>query len=349
MRHFRWDALSRYRTELLGAAIILILIFHFTEDVVNAPVDMPGWIAIPCRYYWRLIGSSGVDIFAFLSGLGLAFSLSRPNTNVGAFYKKRLIHLLPCYLIVGGLFWILKDVILLHRGAGRLLRDFFFISFFAEGVNTVWYVPYALGTYLIAPLLVPLARADNRRPWRATALVGGYVLLYLAAAARFPDQIGRFEIALSRIPVFFIGFMAAGPIRQKSCPPRWRQLAGVLLLGAALLILGRVWPADLVRSILQRWFRSVVGLCLMVGCCLLLFLSADDRSPVWTGLRRVLVWCGQRSLEIYLLHVTLRHLCNQMGLHTYRLSYYLPLLAVSLLLAVPLKKADAYLARKLSV
>lgn len=56
------SVLSQYRGALMGISIILIIVFHFTDD---------------CHYYWRYISSSSVDAFLFFSGLGLYYSMKK--------------------------------------------------------------------------------------------------------------------------------------------------------------------------------------------------------------------------------------------------------------------------------
>lgn len=74
------------RMELMGFAIILIMLFHLG--------------VLP-------FGECGVDIFLFLSGFSMYHSLSR-NDNIVKFYRKRLLRILPAYLIIAIPFFFLK-------------------------------------------------------------------------------------------------------------------------------------------------------------------------------------------------------------------------------------------------
>lgn len=56
--------------------------------------------------YNLIFGSIGVEIFLFLSGMGLFFSM-RKNENVLCFYKKRLKRLSVPYVLIGGIYWII--------------------------------------------------------------------------------------------------------------------------------------------------------------------------------------------------------------------------------------------------
>lgn len=59
--------LSRYRTELMGLSALLILICHST-----AYIDMPSIVV-----YALSVANIGVDLFLFLSGMGMWYSLQK--------------------------------------------------------------------------------------------------------------------------------------------------------------------------------------------------------------------------------------------------------------------------------
>lgn len=66
MSGFNLNLISKYRTELMGISAILILICHAAGNNVL----MPKWLM-----YLVAQGSIGVDVFFFLSGMGLYYSL----------------------------------------------------------------------------------------------------------------------------------------------------------------------------------------------------------------------------------------------------------------------------------
>lgn len=88
-----WGTISKYRNELFGVAIISIITLHHFEDVGGG------------KLYLNFIGAIGVDIFMFLSGMGLCFSMKK-NSNIKDFYIRRIRRILPTYLLVAGLFYI---------------------------------------------------------------------------------------------------------------------------------------------------------------------------------------------------------------------------------------------------
>lgn len=66
MSAFNVSDISQYRTHLMGVATLLVLFGHSAGN----GVVMPGWMESLCG-----LASVGVDIFLFVSGLGLWYSL----------------------------------------------------------------------------------------------------------------------------------------------------------------------------------------------------------------------------------------------------------------------------------
>ena len=73
--------LSGYRSELMGVAMIFVYLFH------SGDIGMS-------QYYNVLFahGDLGVDVFFFLSSIGLCFSLSK-NSRTFDFYKRRIVRI----------------------------------------------------------------------------------------------------------------------------------------------------------------------------------------------------------------------------------------------------------------
>ena len=89
---------SKYRGVLMGIATIMILIIHSYECNVNYPDVLNGMLK---KTY------IGVDIFLFVSGLGIWYSLSK-NDGFLEFYKRRILKILPVFLPIFALFSLWK-------------------------------------------------------------------------------------------------------------------------------------------------------------------------------------------------------------------------------------------------
>ena len=161
-------AVSKQRNILMGIAIISIILFHYGAiynyyDIKNNPVS----IAL-----YSIIGPFGVDLFAFLSGISIFYSLKK-NT-VKQFFVNRAVRIVPTYIIIGGIFWLIKDVLVLNTGWGQFLYDFSLLSFWGRGENRFWYVAFILAMYLISPFVCKLMDKG-----RANQFIGGSIVTVL--------------------------------------------------------------------------------------------------------------------------------------------------------------------------
>lgn len=96
--------ISRFRAEQMGAAMLFVILFHVALDRGDP------------FYGLRRCGNVGVDIFLFLSGVGLWFAWTK-TPSVNHFYRRRLIRILPTWLICSTAFY-LRD----YLGARRFSR-----------------------------------------------------------------------------------------------------------------------------------------------------------------------------------------------------------------------------------
>lgn len=79
-------SISKYRTQLMGFAMLWIMIYHIGIDVTFLnPITRSGYL--------------GVDIFIFLSAYGLYHGFKK-YSSIKIFYKKRILRILPTYYLV---------------------------------------------------------------------------------------------------------------------------------------------------------------------------------------------------------------------------------------------------------
>ena len=82
-----WGCLSRHRGQLMGVSILFIVLFHIGLPRTDAFFGL------------KRMGNVGVDLFFFLSGIGLWYAwCKRPET--WHFYQRRLLRILPAWLVV---------------------------------------------------------------------------------------------------------------------------------------------------------------------------------------------------------------------------------------------------------
>ena len=79
-----WDDIRKFRGELYGLAILSVIVFHYFEGVDKSG---GGTLALTARGWNMLIGSVGVDVFAFLSGFSIWHALSK-GQRLSTFYAR---------------------------------------------------------------------------------------------------------------------------------------------------------------------------------------------------------------------------------------------------------------------
>ena len=323
--------LSRYRGELMGLAMIFVILFH-----VWLPKSYAMYGLVRC-------GNVGVDIFLMLSGIGLWFSWSR-NASVKNFFKRRYMRVYPAWLVAACLFYIPNY---LNSPGGGYSPDALNLvlnilvgwSFWRVDDLTFWYVPAIMMMYTFAPLYMQLIRRSPACRWMPVAAMVLAVMVQYYPPIH--NAVGHLEIFFSRIPIFLIGINTGLWVQQK------KELDGTSIwLIAAVFIMSMAMCVEFEESwrghfplFLERMVYIPVTVC---GC--LLLVRALRRTP--DTVRRALRFVGTVSLEMYLIHIQF----VLVYIRPYKLGYWLTaiiMIAVSLPLAWLLHKAVDLLETKI--
>lgn len=321
-----WETLSKTRGELYGLAILSVIVFHHFEGVTGGP------LYAVAKTYNTFIGSIGVDVFVFLSGFGIYHSLSA-EPPLGKFYARRLRRVLVPYLVIGLLFWGFKDLVVLHLPIERFLYDYSFVSFWLEGVRTVWYVPFILLMYLVSPLVWRVIKIGIP----SIVLAATWLVGCIAVRAAVPVFYAHTEIALMRAPLFFLG-MGCGKLamRNPHVPP-------ALLVALPFFAFFKI-HAELVQSPYIRVANGLYG-CFLIAAYLFLhetircWLSSGTREgSVSLSCDSILRKVGGFSYELYLSHVLLRNTLITLDVNLAVPLNYLACIAASVPVALALAR-----------
>ena len=141
-----YSLISKYRTMLMGAAILLIMFCHLDLSQRHHQMEY--------THFARFLqtGTVGVDIFLFLSGVGLYYSYTNNRLSYLEFEKKRLLRVLPLYCVIGGITYFIYDIVIQHNSFWRLLSDFCFLSWPLRGSTRYWYILAITVFYLLFPV-----------------------------------------------------------------------------------------------------------------------------------------------------------------------------------------------------
>ena len=184
--------ISNYRSELMGWSILWIMMLHF------------GFYSIVPLGFVAQYGYAGVEIFMFVSGFGLYFSLDK-NPSLLIFYRRRLLRIFPTYYIIG----LLTSFLIFHDTVFQYLFRYTTIGFWLkDGLFADWFVPSILLLYLLAPFFKVMG-AKGQGVLSMILLVVSYLLV---ESSDVIDTDHYF--LLYRVPAFLFGMICAHWLQQ---------------------------------------------------------------------------------------------------------------------------------------
>jgi len=284
--HFDLAQLSKYRTQLMGIAMIWVVFFH--SEITS------GFIAIN---YIKFFGYGGVDIFLMLSGIGVFFSI-KGNESTKQFYKRRFLRILPYYIPVVLLFSLYK-VVFQEQTSLSIIYNITTLSFWLgkdiTGFDAFdWYVPSLLFFYAVTP---PYIKWFKRNPYCSTLIISiiGILISLLITDNRFSYLL----IFTIRIPVYFIGILLGYLISKKIVLKKRDIWVCVFLLIIGIIVFfisRRAFSYDNFWIYGLWWYPFI-----LITFPLLMILSSG--LTVFKNYSYpVLTFFGKYSLVIYLLH-----------------------------------------------
>lgn len=329
-----FQVISKYRTLLMGMSIWSIILFHYTEDCVHKGYNLNPFIVS----YKAHIGSCGVDIFLFLSGVGLYYSFKK-NPNKKEFYLKRLLRILLPYCLVAIPAWSLLDLIFLKSTITQLIKDILFVSFFQKGAVWFWYILMILVCYLIFPYIFSYIEEEEGYIKKIVVTFTICVTMALLLKEGNPDLFSRTNIALLRFPAFMMGCIAGKASYEEVDIPK--EIIGVSLFSFLLMLI-----RGTSEVILSRYILGLFGIAGMIWCSILLEVL-NQKGVTCSIIKKVVEWSGKYSLELYLIHVALRKIMRYLGYGTYRFKYECVLIIITILFACILKRITSCIEEKI--
>lgn len=275
---FQLSKISEIRTELMGLSAILILICHSV-----AYIEMPRVL-----HYSLSLGNIGVDLFLFLSGMGMWYSLSKMHMGgVKQWYTDRYIKLFVPYLVIVLPLNAIEYVMGLYEGQDiwNYLFGLTTLRFFVSH-DAPWFIAALLPLYLLAPLFNNLIKMYQ---WKATLMM--IVMLYatLLIPTTFSSEmlnnvISNIQFVAVRATCFVLGMGMGQAVKEEE---------KINLLWILLLTVVGLFAVALTRHLVYGYFFFTLPL--LVVLCKLVEYSGD-----W--LRISAGFMGKISLESYLLN-----------------------------------------------
>ena len=276
--------ISRFRGKLMGAAMLFIILFHVALPREDAFFGL------------RRMGNVGVDMFLFLSGIGLWFSWMK-NPSAKHFFIRRYLRIYPTWLIIACLFYIPS-----FQGGSTWNWIYLFgeitinWGFWLHDELNFWYIPATMMLYLFAPAYMELIKRHPIYRWLPVVMIMWCILVQYVTPIH--QAVGHLEIFWSRVPIFFIGINMGEMVRQKQT-----------LDGASIWMIWLMFLMTLLASIfLEQEKHGMFPLFLermlyipLTITSILLLNRIFRRTPSWFN--KGFMFVGALSLECYLLHI----------------------------------------------
>lgn len=271
--------ISYCRTHLMGVAMLMVILYH-------CGIKPFAWFG-----YW------GVDIFLFLSGFGICFSLSK-NESLTIFYLKRLLRIMPGAVICG--------IAFSYMGCAHGEKDIALC-----GLN-LWYIRTILIFYFLSPFLFSFLKR-----WKTKALllliILAEVVAYLFNGYLHVERILTVTIAWSfaRLPVYLLGMAFPLFSEGKAISIRcllFSALVGIMIVGG-LRIYQNCYHLGYVKLLFMP------SLLLSPAILLMSIFCSGWMKTLPSFFSKFIYFFGVYSLEIYLIHEAMLKFCSEIAFY----------------------------------
>ena len=286
---------AQRRTELMGIAIVMVLLYHLYS---LCPVE-----SFRVFKHWY----AGVDIFMFLSGWGLCYSYKKHTLST--FYRRRLFRILPLYIfqvIMANVILSIVQNVDSNNIAKQIIDELltlFNMSIGGDFGN--WYTSAILLLYIVFPILYFFVRKFRLISY---AIVG---LISCAIIRHYPDMQWQYNCILSRVPAFLLGIVLYSSNEEK-------KKGNFLLILVTIVLLNISYSYD-ISNYLTTSFISLVSIISIASVypvkaelhsdfrkktmpTTLPIAKAIDKvkRKICCNVQNLLCFCGKYSYELFL-------------------------------------------------
>lgn len=270
---------SDNRTSIMGISMISVMLFH------------QNCISIFPFNFFHVFGYWGVDIFLFLSGIGLVRSYE--SNSLILFYKHRIIRIIPSCLMCGTLKYVSYKFFLSHI---PIMKDGFYVSWLTTICFDLWFIPTIIILYSITPLLYHVLKINTFFSVSCILIIFFFNGLVLSPKVGFNwfSPVGILVWTIARLPVFTAGIFLGN---KKNWGRRNKVHFNSLYLIIAILL-----KLMIIFGFLGEWWHTCVLFFLALGLptLLLIIIFLLERLP--RTINKGIKFFGHYSLELYLVH-----------------------------------------------
>ncbi len=279
------DVLSNVRPVLMGMATVMILYCHSGYWCKEMPSMLKSFL---------MMGYLGVDIFLFISGIGMYFSWNKKNEerkSIMHWYTKRYVRVLVPYLFIcipiyGILLWLDQSSL------STFICNVTTLSYWLYHKGA-WYVAMLMPLYFLTPLLIKYL--SGQYGWWYFIILTSICYFCALFLAYYPPEpnglVHNIAFVVYRLPTYFLG-IALAPYIYRSV--KIKKNAIIIISILCLL-------AMCVLYMVNMPFEMFATIIIIVISCYIFSLP----DPLIVNCRKVFTKLGKVSLESYLFNIFL--------------------------------------------
>lgn len=269
--------ISKNRLAIMGFALLSIMFFHQNFTSV-----------FPFNIF-HSFGFWGVDVFLFLSGMGLVNSLEKYST--ATFYKRRFNRLVPSLILCGTA--KLALFLLLDQSVSNISEVFNMSIWSLVCLYSSWFVYTIIILYISAPALFFLLKRCPHITILGILFIFFFsdIILKPIAGNSWMSAIGISVWTIERLPVFTFGMFIA--IKQCNIN-RSSPISNIFLVIAIFLTITAKYGVIFTTQQSLTFLSLTLGVPSLINIVLLII----EKTP--TLLLKPFIFLGCYSFEIYL-------------------------------------------------
>ena len=273
------NKISDYRSILMGVAMLSIMLSH-QRFVHCFPFNV-----------FEAFGHWGVDIFLFLSGMGMVRSLE--SHSIRQFYGRRFLRLIPLCVFCGTLKYIAYLIVgepIENLKVGLNLGVWSIFSL------DLWFIHSIIIYYLLTPFYYWLLKNYPLFTMLVVYVLSIVFQLFFSQQVGFNwlNPIGIMLYTIERMPVFLIGMLVT--MYYDRITRKTFIYSGICLF--VVVCIAVLFKLGTIPSIMNVWIYPLLSLGILTLVASLMSVFMMTHKYVINGLNYV----GKHSLEIYLVH-----------------------------------------------
>ena len=193
---------SKYRTQIMGLAAIMIIVCHIRGfDLSHVPLLE--------KLLW--FGNYGVEFFLFVSGIGMYYSLTKKDVSILQWYKKRYVRIGVPFLLIAISIYPLRILLNVPASFSDFLLYITTLEFWIHH-RGAWYVAMLFPLYFLTPSIVRVVNTYKSRVITVSVLM--MLLLVFSYIPSENEIIRNIQSLTSRVPIFILGIGIASYVKN---------------------------------------------------------------------------------------------------------------------------------------